>query len=99
MKRRNAGSMWHGIWSPEADHDHVGRLLMVVANERGSLANLSSVVAKNLGNINNLKITNRSKDFLEMSIDIEVKDAKHLNDIMAALRAVSAVSSVERAWD
>ena len=84
---------------PDADQDHVGRLLMVVANERGSLANLSSVVASNLGNINNLKITNRSKDFFEMSIDIEVKDAKHLNDIMAALRAVSAVSSVERGWD
>ncbi len=80
-------------------HAHVGRLAVVVANERGSLANLSSVVAKNLGNINNLKITNRSADFFEMSIDIEVDDAKHLNNIMAALRAVSAVSSVERTWD
>ena len=84
---------------PDTDQDHVGRLSMVVANERGSLANLSTVVAKNLGNINNLKITNRSKDFFEMSIDIEVRDVKHLNDIMAALRAVSAVSSVERTWD
>ena len=81
------------------EQSHVGRLAMVVANERGSLAKLSSVVAKNLGNINNLKITNRSEDFFEMSIDIEVADTKHLNDIMAALRAVSAVSSVERALD
>jgi GTP pyrophosphokinase len=80
------------------DEPHVGRLALVVTNERGSLANLSSVVAKNLGNINNLKITNRNEDFFEMSLDIEVKDLKHLNTIIAALRGVSAVSSVERAW-
>jgi GTP pyrophosphokinase len=83
----------------DEDQTHVGRLALVVANKRGSLAELSSVVAKYLGNINNLKITNRSTDFFEMSIDIEVRDSTHLNDIMAALRAVSAVNSVERAWE
>jgi len=75
---------------------HVGRLSLVVANRLGSLATLASVVAKNLGNINNLKITNRSADFFEMSLDIEVKDNEHLNEIMAALRSIPAVNSVTR---
>ncbi len=80
-----------------SDTAHVGRLTMVVANKRGTLADLASVVAENFGNINNLKITDRNKDFFEFSLDIEVDDAKHLNEIMAALRAVSSVSSVDRA--
>ncbi|MGE0744283.1 MAG: bifunctional (p)ppGpp synthetase/guanosine-3',5'-bis(diphosphate) 3'-pyrophosphohydrolase [Rhodospirillales bacterium] len=81
----------------EAPSNLVGRINLVVANERGSLGTLSTVIAKNLGNINNLKITNRSKDFFEMVLDIEVRDARHLTDIIAALRATPAVNSVDRA--
>ena len=32
-----------------------------------------------------------------MVIDVEVKDVKHLADIIAALRATPAINSVERA--
>ena len=49
------------------------------------------------GNITNLKITNRSMDFFEMMIDVEVKDVKHLTNIIAALRATPAINTVERA--
>ena len=77
---------------------HVGRLQLTVANERGSLGNLASVVGRNLGNINNLKITNRTPQFFDMQIDVEVRDVQHLNDIIAALRGIPAVNSVERAW-
>ncbi len=69
----------------------------MVANEPGSLGSLSTVIAKNLGNITNLKITNRSTDFFEMLLDIEVRDVKHLTNIIAALRATPAINSVERA--
>ena len=79
------------------ESSHIGRLTVIVANKRGTLAHLASVVADNLGNINNLKITDRSKDFFEFSLDIEVEDSKHLNEIIGALRAVSSVSSVDRA--
>ncbi len=76
---------------------HVGRINVVVVNEPGSLSALSTVIAKNQGNISNLKIVNRMTDFFEMLIDIEVRDVKHLTNIIAALRADPAISSVERA--
>ena len=76
---------------------HVGRVNLVVANERGTLGALTTAIAKHLGNINNLKITNRSEDFFEIAIDIAVDDAKHLAEIIAALRAVPQVTSVDRA--
>ena len=74
-----------------------GRITIVVSNERGTLGSLTTMIARHLGNINNLKITNRTRDFFEMVLDIEVDDAAHLTDIIAALRATPAVTSVERA--
>jgi guanosine-3',5'-bis(diphosphate) 3'-pyrophosphohydrolase len=74
-----------------------GRLTLVVMNGPNSLGTLSTIVGKNGGNIINLKITNRASDFFEMFIDVQVKDARQLNDIMAALRATAIISSVDRA--
>ena len=76
---------------------HVGRLHVVLTNSPGSLGSLSSVIGRSEGNISNLKITRRSLDFFEMTIDVEVKDVRHLTNIIAALRATPSVSSVERA--
>jgi guanosine-3',5'-bis(diphosphate) 3'-pyrophosphohydrolase len=84
-------------WNQDDQEYQVGRVNLVVANEAGSLGNLSMVIAKNQGNISNLKITNRNADFFEMMVDIEVRDVKHLTNIMAALRASPAINSVERA--
>ena len=81
---------------PDTPEDHVGRISLVVANEPGSLGTLSTVIGKNGGNITNLKITSRNQDFFELLIDIDVKDAKHLTNIIAALRATPAINSVDR---
>lgn len=81
----------------ESEGMQVGRLDLVVANEPGGLGTLSTVIGRNKGNIINLKITNRSIDFFEMIIDVEVEDVRHLTTIMAALRATPVINSVERA--
>jgi GTP pyrophosphokinase len=81
----------------ETDDPYTGRLHLVVANEPGSLGSLSTVIGKNRANISNLKITNRSVDFFEMLVDVEVTDVKHLTNVMAALRATPVITSVDRA--
>ena len=81
----------------EAALPHIGRINVTVVNEPGSLGALSMAIAKSHGNINNLKITNRSQEFFELLVDVEVEDVKHLTDIIAALRAMSAINSVKRA--
>ena len=73
------------------------RLKITVANQPGSLSSLSTVIARHEGNISNLRIVNRSMDFFDMVIDVEVSDVKHLADITAALRATPAINAVERA--
>ncbi|MEE2968999.1 MAG: bifunctional (p)ppGpp synthetase/guanosine-3',5'-bis(diphosphate) 3'-pyrophosphohydrolase [Pseudomonadota bacterium] len=82
---------------PGENDSHVGRITLVVSNEPGTMGSLTTVIGRHLGNINNLKITNRTEDFFEMVIDVEVADASHLTDIIAALRATPTVSSVDRA--
>ncbi|NDF12205.1 MAG: bifunctional (p)ppGpp synthetase/guanosine-3',5'-bis(diphosphate) 3'-pyrophosphohydrolase [Proteobacteria bacterium] len=74
----------------------VGRLKLSLAHETGSLGTLANTVAKAGGNINNLRIVYRSTEFYEMLVDVEVKDVKHLANVMASLRAKSAIYSVER---
>ncbi len=73
-----------------------GRIHAILINEPGALAEVTAVIGRDGGNIANLKFTNRSADFFEMLIDIEVGDARQLNNILAALRASRMVNSVER---
>lgn len=75
----------------------IGRLMVTINNQSGALGTLSTVIAKSGGNITNLKITSRSSDFWDMYLDVSVTDTKHLNNIVAALRATPQVVSVERA--
>jgi len=88
---------WESARGDGEGEGHVGRLHVVLTNSPGALGSLSSVIGKSEGNISNLKITRRSLDFFEMMIDVEVKDVRHLTNIIAALRATPSVSSVERA--
>ncbi|MBV8653105.1 MAG: bifunctional (p)ppGpp synthetase/guanosine-3',5'-bis(diphosphate) 3'-pyrophosphohydrolase [Alphaproteobacteria bacterium] len=81
----------------DAEHSHVGRINVTIGNEPGSLGSLTTVIGKNGGNISNLKITNRSIDFFEILVDIEVQDVRHLTNIIAALRATPVINSVDRA--
>ena len=85
-------------WGDEAYEEmHVGRLKIMLANEPGALADLSNLVARNNGNISNLNIVYRTVSYFELLVDVEVKDVKHLADIISALKASKVVSYVSRA--
>ena len=85
-------------WGDEAlEGMHIGRLKLMLTNEPGSLGELSNLIARNNGNIANLNITNRTVSYFELQLDVEVKDLKHLTDIIAALKASKVVSYVARA--
>ena len=74
----------------------VGRIVATVENARGVLADLCRIIAENEGDILNLRMVKRSADFFDMVFDIEVADARHLINILAAMRTSRAVKDVER---
>jgi guanosine-3',5'-bis(diphosphate) 3'-pyrophosphohydrolase len=74
----------------------VGRLSVIISNMPGALANLTGSISRSNGNIINLKITNRTVDFFDVLVDVEVANVTQLNTIMAGLRATPLMISVER---
>tara|TARA_B100000575_G_scaffold287924_1_gene287055 strand:+ start:1884 stop:4007 length:2124 start_codon:yes stop_codon:yes gene_type:complete len=72
------------------------RIVVVLYNKPGSLGKVTTLIAKNNGNISNINFSVRNVDFFEIIIDIEVRDANHLQNIIAALRMEPEVSSLER---
>lgn len=75
---------------------YTGRLNLVILNETGALASICNVVARNGGNISNLKVVSRDPDFFTMLVDVEVQNVKHLTSIIAALRTIEVISSANR---
>jgi RelA/SpoT family (p)ppGpp synthetase len=72
------------------------RLAVQSVNEPGTLAQVAQVIAEHDGNIDNIRMERQSPDFTSLMIDLEVYDLKHLNAIIAQLRAKPVVAKVDR---
>jgi guanosine-3',5'-bis(diphosphate) 3'-pyrophosphohydrolase len=73
------------------------RIMLQTVNEPGTLVQVAQVIAEHDGNIDNIRMARQSPDFTSLVIDLEVYDLKHLNSIIAQLRAKDVVASAERA--
>jgi GTP pyrophosphokinase len=76
---------------------HTGRISVIAANEPATLGNLANAVSRHEGSVSNLRIMNRQQDFMEVLVDVDVRDARHLSNVIAGLRAVKGMTQVERA--
>jgi GTP pyrophosphokinase len=85
-------------WDLDADKAELfpARVIAMALNEPGTLGALATLIGETGANIDNIGFTAQSPDFREMTFDLEVADLKHLNDIIARLRASPLVSKVER---
>lgn len=91
---------WHDLkWDPEASKKptNIVRVDLTLANLPGTLGSVCTLVGEQHANIDNLDVNLRKPDFFQMTIDIEVRDTRHLGNILTALRAQSFVSQVDRA--
>ena len=83
-------------WERDKDIFYRGKLITVLLNEPGSLADVTRVISSINGNISNIQVINRDINFYKFTIDLEVENISHLNEIIAALRLSDYVESVER---
>ena len=92
--------MWRDLqWTPEAERNTVtqSRLTATIRNAPGVLGQACTVIGDAGGNIVNLRMHLRQEDFFEVDFDVEVKDARHMTHIAAALRANPSIETVDRA--
>lgn len=75
---------------------YTGTINAILLNQPGSLAVIATESQKFGANITNFKITSRSVDFFEITLDLEVKGLNHLTNVIASLRSQPCIHSVTR---
>ncbi|GGC44976.1 GTP pyrophosphokinase [Siccirubricoccus deserti] len=84
-------------WDETVGGGRIGRILVETRTRQSALAALTESVAQQDGIVTGLKVQNRDAESLEVALDVEVTDLRHLERIMAALRAPADNLRVERA--
>ena len=72
------------------------QIVVNTINEPGALGTIATVIGEEGANIDHVEFANRSSDFRDIVIDLQVHDLKHLTGIIALLKTKSVVSKVER---
>jgi GTP pyrophosphokinase/guanosine-3',5'-bis(diphosphate) 3'-pyrophosphohydrolase len=91
--------LWRDLsWTPQAETSTIsrGRLTATIKNSVGVLGQACTLIGETGGDIANLRMHHRRPDFVDVDFDLDVRDARHLTHIAAALRACPAVEVVER---
>ena len=82
------------------DRDESGtafaRITVTVRNGVGVLSEIAGIIARYGVSIANIRLQNRSREFIDFVMDVEVKDAKQFAQLLAGLRACADVINVER---
>ncbi len=74
------------------------RVRLTLTNTPGALGEVATVTGRHGANIENLTTLDRKPDFYDLSVDISVEDAKHLERLMSALRTLKSVSTAQRLY-
>jgi GTP pyrophosphokinase/guanosine-3',5'-bis(diphosphate) 3'-pyrophosphohydrolase len=92
--------LWRDLhWTPEAERATIARarVTATIRDAPGVLGVVCTAIGEAGGNIVNLRMHHRQSDFFDVDIDMDVRDARHVTLISAALRACPSVEEVERA--
>jgi GTP pyrophosphokinase/guanosine-3',5'-bis(diphosphate) 3'-pyrophosphohydrolase len=85
-------------WTLNAEKNtlSVARIRVTMLNKPGVLGQACTLIGEAKGNIIDIHIAPKQFDYLEIDFDIEVMDARHINNISAGLRTSPLIESVER---
>ena len=98
-KFEDRDDLWRDLqWTAEAERNTVSqsRLCATIRNAPGVLGQVCTIIGEAGGNIVGLRMHHRQADFFDADFDVDVRDARHLTNIAAALRACPPVETVER---
>ncbi len=80
----------------EEQQNAFARLTVTVQNGVGVLSEIAGIIARYGISIASMRLQNRSKEFIDVVMDVEVHDARQLAQALAGLRATPTVLSAER---
>ena len=84
------------IWDKSDGSEYLSSLSLILKNEPGVLADISTIISTNESNIQDVKTKTLDENFIELSIKINVKDLSHLSLIQSQLKRNKTVTNIER---
>ncbi len=87
---------WH---SGEHAAEHTVSLDVTISNDAGVLGRLCTLIGEQNANISDMRFEDRKPDFFRLVIDVELRDRKHLSEVMLVLEAERDVAEVKRHRD
>ncbi len=91
--------LWRDLhWTPEAERNTLSetRLHATIRDAPGVLGQACTIIGEAGGNIIGVNMRHRHTDFFDVDFDVEVRDARHLTQIAAGLRACPSIMTVDR---
>lgn len=95
----NAMDSWKDVgWAPSASERarHPTGIFLLLANEPGALGQICSLIGDSGANIADVSIVDRKPDFFRVHVDLEVRDSRHLSNVLRTLNAQPSVATAER---
>ena len=85
-------------WAPDAADraDHIAHIALLLVNEPGALGQVCTLIGAAGANIDDMTFADRKPDFFRLAIDVEVRDLRHLTNILTTLSAQPVVAEAER---
>jgi GTP pyrophosphokinase len=83
-------------WRDKENHIAYAKIVVTVRNEIGVLSEIAGIIARYGVSIANIRLDNKSPDFVELFIDVVVRDIRQLEQMLAGIRACAHVLSAER---
>jgi GTP pyrophosphokinase len=86
-------------WNKKAfnkNKKYITRIVITTEGISGILSKTADIIEQKGANILHLKIGEKSENFVQFTIDVEVSDIAHLSLILAALRCAKSVLRVDR---
>ena len=65
---------------------YTSTLVVDLPHKPGVLGNISSLIGLNQGNILNVEMLNKKKDFLQFSFDLQIKDLKSFTNLISQIK-------------
>ena len=83
-------------WEVNEGDLFASRIDMTAVNRTGSLSIITQTIADFDANITNLSLIQLNDDFCELTVDVEVRDVEHMEQLVAAIRGSRIISDANR---
>ncbi|MCH1486624.1 MAG: bifunctional (p)ppGpp synthetase/guanosine-3',5'-bis(diphosphate) 3'-pyrophosphohydrolase [Alphaproteobacteria bacterium] len=83
-------------WGEENNHLYASRVDLTAVNRTGSLSVITQTIADFDANITNLSMIHLNEDFCDLTVDVEVRDKEHIEQLVSALQGSRVISKAKR---